>query len=188
MGQVLFSLNPLHTKCHLGRPRKNRIKSQFQDKRTIYCLWCHMSGHNVHCCNFLMEHITKLGAMLVKHKQESYNWKGSIGPKIEEKMTHNIVKGEVYPITPFMNGIFGVCIRRAFLNVDIMNQTCTCRVWQMLGILCEHATTIILSIGQNVVDFLKYWYKFPMQELIYSGSFSSIKIHDMPSVDDDGLV
>ena len=41
-----------------------------------------------------MEHITKLGAMLVKHKQESYNWKGSIGPKIEEKMTHNIVKGE----------------------------------------------------------------------------------------------
>ena len=135
-----------------------------------------------------MEHITKLGAMLVKHKQESYNWKGSIGPKIEEKMTHNIVKGEVYPITPFMNGIFGVCIRRAFLNVDIMNQTCTCRVWQMLGILCEHATTIILSIGQNVVDFVEYWYKFLMQELIYLGSFSSIKIHDMPSVDDDGLV
>ena len=101
---------------------------------------------------------------------------------------HNIVKGEVYQITPFMNGIFGVCIRRAFLNVDIMNGTCTCRGWQMLGILCEHATTIILSIGQNVVDFVEYWYKFLMQELIYLGSFSSIKIHDMPSVDDDGLV
>ena len=101
---------------------------------------------------------------------------------------HNIVKGEVYPITPFMNGIFGVCIRNAFLNVGIMNRTCTCRGWQMLGILCEHATTIILSIGQNVVDFVEYWYKFLMQELIYLGSFSSIKIHDMPSVDDDGLV
>ncbi|RVW21733.1 hypothetical protein CK203_108210 [Vitis vinifera] len=109
-------------------------------------------------CTFLMEHMAKLGSMLVKHKEESNNWKECIGPKIEEKVQQKIAKGEVYPVTPFMNGIFGVSIGTTFLNVDIMKRTCT------------------------------YWYKFPMQELIYSGSFSGIETHDMPMVANDGLV
>ena len=41
---------------------------------------CH---HSI--CTFMMEHIIKLGGMLVKHKEESKHWKGSIRPKIEEK-------------------------------------------------------------------------------------------------------
>ncbi|RVW64995.1 hypothetical protein CK203_062566 [Vitis vinifera] len=122
-----------------------------------------------------MEHMAKLGSMLVKHKEESNNWKGCIGPKIEEKVQQKIAKGEVYPVTPFMNGIFGVSFGTTFLNVDIIKRTCTCRGWEMLGIPCEHAVAVILSIGQNVVDFVQDWYKFPMQELIYSGSFSGIE-------------
>ena len=87
-----------------------------------------------------------------------------------------------------MNGIFGVCIRKTFLNVDIMKRTCICKGWEMLGIPCEHAVVVILPIGKNVVDFVQDWYKFPMQELIYSGSFSGIETLDMPYVDIDGLV
>ncbi|RVW61841.1 hypothetical protein CK203_064365 [Vitis vinifera] len=93
--------------------------------------------------------------------------KGSLGPQIEEKVLQNIAKGEVYPDTAFMNGIFRVCIDKAFLNVDIMKRTCTCSGWQMFGIPCEHASTVILSIGHNVADFVDDCYKFPMQELIY---------------------
>ena len=59
----------------------------------------------------------------------------------------------MYPITPFMNDIFRVCIWRAFLNVDIMKRTCTCRGWKMFKIPYKHAKIIILSIGHNVVDF-----------------------------------
>ena len=134
--------------------------------------------------NFLMEHIAKLDSMLVKHKGESNNWKGSIGPKIEENVLQNIANGEVYLITPFMNDILGVCIEMTFLNVDIMKCTCICRSWEMLGVPCERATSVILSIGHNVADC----YKFPMQELIYTGSFSSLETHDMPFMDDYGLV
>ena len=93
----------------------------------------------------------------------------------------------MYPVTPFINGIFRVCIGRAFLNVDIMKRTCTCRGWQMFRIPCEHATAVILSIVHNVADFVDDYYKFPMQELIYAGSFSSIETHDMPIVDDHGV-
>ncbi|RVW81779.1 hypothetical protein CK203_049535 [Vitis vinifera] len=99
------------------------------------------------------------GSMFVKHKDESNNWKGSTGQKLKTK-----------------------CCRK------LPRHTCTCRGWQMMGILCEHATTVILSIGQNVADFVQDWYKFPMQELIYLGSFFGIETHDMPFVDNDGLV
>ena len=34
-------------------------------------------------CSFLVEHLTKLGAMLVRHKVESNQWKGSIETKID---------------------------------------------------------------------------------------------------------
>ena len=109
-------------------------------------------------------------------------------PKIEDKVLQNVAKREVYPVTPFMNEVFGVCIGRALLNVDIMNCTCTCRGWKMLGIPREHTVTVIISIGQNVTDFVDDWYKYPIQELIYEGSFSGIETHNMPSVDDNGLV
>ncbi|RVW15859.1 hypothetical protein CK203_073116 [Vitis vinifera] len=145
-------------------------------------------GRHHSICNFLLEYMSKLASMLVKHQEESKNWKGCIGPKIEAKVQENIAKGAVYPVTPFKNGVFGVCIGRALLNVDILNRTCTCRGWQMLGIPCEHAIAVIISIGQNVTDFVDDCYKYLMQELIYGGSFSDIETYDMPTVDDDGLV
>ena len=114
--------------------------------------------------------------------------KGSIGPKIEDKVLKNIAKGQVHPVTPFMNDIFGVYIGKTFLNVDIIKRTCTCGGWKMLGIPCEHATTVILSIGHYVADFVDNCYKFSMQELIYTDSFSDIETHYMSFVDDDGLV
>ena len=80
--------------------------------------WLQIERHHS-ICNFLLEHMSKLSSMLVKHKEESNNWKGCIG--IEDKVLQNIAKGEVYPITSFMNGVFGVCIERALLNVNIMN-------------------------------------------------------------------
>ena len=46
-----------------------------------------------------MEHMLKLGALLVKYKEESNNWKGCIGPKIEEKVMINIATREALPVS-----------------------------------------------------------------------------------------
>ena len=50
-------------------------------------------------CSFLVNRMTKLGVMLVRHKVESNRWKGSIGPKIDQKVKINIAKGEVYTMS-----------------------------------------------------------------------------------------
>ena len=144
----------------------SKFQKQRWDKMTTslaesFNAWLRNERHHS-ICNFLLEHISKLASMLVKHKEESKNWKECIGPKIEDKVPQNIAKGKVYPATPFMNGVFGVCIGRTLLNVDIMNRTCTCRGWQMLGIPCEHAAAVIISIGHNITDFVDDWYKYPM--------------------------
>ena len=64
--------------------------------------------------------------MLVKHKQESNNWKGIIELKIYEKVKNNIAKGEVYSANPFMETFFAVVVGNLVLNVDIVERICTC--------------------------------------------------------------
>ena len=49
-GEVVFLLDP-PTKRSPDRPKKKRMKSQFQDKSIIYCSKCNMSRYNHKTCN-----------------------------------------------------------------------------------------------------------------------------------------
>ena len=97
--------------------------------------------------------------MIVKHKQESNNWKCAIGSKIDEKVNNNIAKGEVYSVNPFMDTFFVVVVDNSVLNVDIVERTCTCRRWKMSIITYKHEYAVILFIGQNVADFVDDMFK-----------------------------
>ena len=79
----------------------------------------------------------------VKHKEDSLKWKGSIGPKIEEKVFLNITNEEGYAVNPYPNNKFGVSIRRVFVITDLVNRTCTCMAWKMSRLSSEHAYAII---------------------------------------------
>ena len=167
-------------------------KKKIWDKMTTnlaksFNAWLKNERHRF-ICTFLMDHMIKLGSMLVKHKEESLKWKGSIGSKIEEKVLLNITKGEGYAVNPYLNRKFSVSIGRIFVITNLVNITCTCMVWKMLGLSCEHACAIIQSIGQNSADFVDEWFTLPKQEIIYSDKFCSIQTHGMPTIGDDGLV
>lgn len=123
----------------------------------------------------------------MKHKTESDDWKGIIGQKIDEKVKKNVAHGEVYVVCPFMDACYSIFVGEKCLNVDKWSQTCTCHGWQMLAIPCDHAYAVIISIGQNAIDFVGDVFKFPTQELVYSGSFHGIETQDMPKVQDDGV-
>ena len=73
-----------------------------------------------------MDHMIKLGRLLVKNNEESLKWKGSIGPKIEDKVLLNITKGKGYVVNPYSNRKFGVSIGRVFVITDLVNRTCNC--------------------------------------------------------------
>ena len=58
----------------------------------------------------------------------------------------------------------------------------------MSGIPCDHSCAVMQSIGQNVAEFADEWFIFSKQNLIYNGEFCGIELHDLPTIDDDGLV
>ena len=105
--------------------------------------------------------MTKLGAMLVRHKARSNQWKGSIGPKIDQKVKINITEGKVYTVSSFSESIFGVFIGTSIFSVDIKKHSCTCRAWEMFSIPCEHACAVIGFNGQNVANFVDNQFKLP---------------------------
>ena len=73
-----------------------------------------------------MDHMIKLGRILVMNNEESLKWKGSIGPKIEEKVLLNITKGKGHVVNPYSNRNFGVLIGRVFVITDLVNRTYNC--------------------------------------------------------------
>ena len=83
--------------CQNSKKKEDKMTTNLAK---LFNAWLRNERHHS-ICNFLLE-------ILVKHKEESNNWKGSIGLKIEDKVLQNIAKGEVYPVTPFMNEVFGV--------------------------------------------------------------------------------
>lgn len=43
--------------------------------------------------------------------------------------------------------------------VNLQQQTCSCRVWDLTGIPCSHAICAIQKMRQNVYDFVSHWFK-----------------------------
>ena len=86
-------------------------------------------------------------------------------------MKINIVKGEFYTVRQFCESIFGVFIGTSIFNIDIKEHSCTCRVWEMSGIPCEHACAVIGFNGQKVTNFVDDQFTLPTQYLIYLGIF-----------------
>ena len=101
---------------------KKRWDKMMTNLGELFNAWLKNERH--HCiCTFLMDHMIKLGGMLVKYKEESLKWKGSIGPKIEKNVLLNITKGEGYAVNPYLNSKFGVSIGRVFVITDLVNRT-----------------------------------------------------------------
>ena len=118
----------------------------------------HEWHHNI--CVFFIEHMDKLGSLLVEHKNGLVKWNGWIGPKAEENIALNIAKGENYITYLHLGSLMKVSNGKAFLEVDLMEWTCTCKSWQMSGIPCDHACAAIWRMGFDVSNYVDDWYKY----------------------------
>ena len=108
----------------------------------------------------------KLGSLLIEHKNGLVKWNGCIGPKTKEKIALNIGKSENYITYLHLGSSMKVSNGKAFLKVDLMEQTCTCKAWQMSGIPCDHACAAIRRMGFDVSNYVDEWYKYNLQEKI----------------------
>ena len=132
--------NPQH--WAISKFKKMRWDKMTSNLAESFNSWLrHERHHNI--CVFFIEHMDKLGSLLVEHKNGLVKWNGCIGPKTEEKIALNIGKGENYITYLHLGSSMKVSNGKTFLEVDLMERTCTCKAWQMSGIPCDHACAAI---------------------------------------------
>ena len=85
----------------------------------------------------------KLGSLLVEYKNGLVKWNRCIGPKTKEKILLDASKGENYMTYLHLGSSMKVSNGKTFLEVDLMERTCTCKAWQMSGIPCDHICAVI---------------------------------------------
>ena len=76
-----------------------------------------------------MAHMDKLAQLACYHITGREKWKAPIGPKIEEKLIENIIKSGSFPIYPYVGGVFKVLYMKVYVDVNLREQTCTCKAW-----------------------------------------------------------
>lgn len=86
-----------------------------------------------------------------------------LGPTTQKVLASNISRDETYITHPFM-GEFdtGFSCHGVYLyghGVYLYGQTCTCLVWQMSGIPCDHACATIRRIYGDFSKYVDDWYK-----------------------------
>ncbi|KAH6797459.1 hypothetical protein C2S52_022013 [Perilla frutescens var. hirtella] len=62
--------------------------------------------------------------------------------------------------------------------VDLQHHTCDCEEFQLDQMPCSHATTAIWSVGQNIYDYVEYYYKHVNMCLTYHECVYSVSNHD----------
>ena len=78
----------------------------------------HERHHNI--CVFFIEHMDKLGYLLVEHKNGLVKWNGCIGLKIKEKIALKVTKCENDITYLNLGSSMKASNGKAFLEVDII--------------------------------------------------------------------
>ncbi|XP_039155563.1 uncharacterized protein LOC120287001 [Eucalyptus grandis] len=116
-------------------------------------------------------------------------WKRDIAPRILEKIEGN--KKESAFCHVLWNGEDGFEVRHKNdkFVVDIRNNSCSCRAWDLSGIPCPHAICVILFKGEEIETFVAHWYKKDRYLKTYSHYLEAMNGDNLwPSSDKEPLV
>ncbi|KAL4364016.1 hypothetical protein GQ457_04G008290 [Hibiscus cannabinus] len=119
---------------------------------------------------------TKLMQRLAKRKDQAEKWTELLCPKIQKKLdnatslAHSCwplyAGGQMYQVS---------CGPSSQHSVNIQEWTCSCRKWQLTGIPCIHAISVILSIEDRPEKYVDSCYFVSTQREIYSHLISPVR-------------
>ncbi|KAK8713246.1 hypothetical protein V6N13_148468 [Hibiscus sabdariffa] len=112
---------------------------------------------------------------LVKRKDQAEKWTGLLCPKIQKKLDNTTslahscwplyVGGQMYQVS---------CGPSSQHSVNIQEWTCSCRKWQLTGIPCIHAISV-MSIEDRPEKYVDSCYSVSTQRAIYSHLISPVR-------------
>ncbi|XP_017632494.1 uncharacterized protein LOC108474980 [Gossypium arboreum] len=119
---------------------------------------------------------TKIMLLIVKKKEEADKWKGTLCPKIKKKLDVNIkdslrcvpshAGGDKYQVE---------CGPGKKHVVDLVQNSCSCRNWDLTGIPCMHALAVIHVKNKFPETYVQTWHTKQTQIQIYSNFVSPVR-------------
>ncbi|KAD5508225.1 hypothetical protein E3N88_15928 [Mikania micrantha] len=110
---------------------------------------------------------------LMAKKAESL--KQEVCPRIRKKLEDISRKQRYWKVVPSNNIIFEVRNEKDALVVNIEEQTCTCRSWQLSEIPCVHAVAALIFINKDPETYVSNWFKKDMFNEAYKHSIKPLK-------------
>lgn len=96
------------------------------------------------------------------------NNQGPVTPEVENILMKNLTEAAGLSVTPASLSIFQVNTTEGTFTVDIGRKTCTCKVFETLGIPCKHALAAARHYGQSISDGVEEYYKADAWKCSYS--------------------
>ncbi|KAJ8429581.1 hypothetical protein Cgig2_023787 [Carnegiea gigantea] len=135
----------------------------------------------------------KLGLKLDRQKTELEKWKNGVGDRIEKKLRKRLGNIDSVADVKLLNtalGEYGVLLMNNHsLVVTLAKRKCSCKWWQLKGLSCAHAMTVIEKKKLWVYDYVSECCKEGSQNKIHMNSIHPTETHDSATADNTtGLV
>ncbi|XP_021743971.1 uncharacterized protein LOC110710015 [Chenopodium quinoa] len=120
---------------------------------------------------FMLEDIrSALMQRLVLKKQEIEKIRDEICPRVRIKLNKEKALAAECTIIPSTITLFQVSYKLDTVTVDLVNKSCTCGKWDLLGVPCCHACACIFFIHEEPEKYVDACYKTETYLKIYSAS------------------
>ncbi|KAK8644218.1 hypothetical protein V6N13_123530 [Hibiscus sabdariffa] len=105
---------------------------------------------------------TKIMQRIAKKKVEADKWTTTLCPKIQQKLVASIERSNRCWTTHAGHFKYQVaCGPHTQHAVNVEKHTCSCRIWQLTGIPCNHAVSAIFATDRIPDEFVDQCYKHP---------------------------
>lgn len=102
--------------------------------------------------------ILRMEKMRVKHQ----SWTDEICPSIRKKIALIQDLHRNWEVFPSGNNLYEVRNGYHAFRVDEVKMTCSCRLWQLSGIPCEHGYAVIFHLHKNPDNYVSNYFKKTM--------------------------
>jgi hypothetical protein len=122
---------------------------------------------------------TKMTDMIFRRRAESSQWKTRLTPVMEEKLKKEVLKARSLQLQVVFshNGgsIYEVRGNGDISDVvDMENGECSCKTWQITGLPCCHAISVLQYLNMNLYDYCLNYFTVDSYRLSYNESIMAV--------------
>ncbi|CAH9070161.1 unnamed protein product [Cuscuta europaea] len=150
--------------CQIGAERwsrahfENHVKCNVFSSSIIECFNGVIKKYRDNHVDILIDNIRTKAMKLMKKKKRIESSSGSICPETLKKLNTYIMESTKWAAISCGEVIFEVTLRPKRFVVHLLDNTCTCRLWDLTGVPCVHACAARISMKRRPEDFVHQYF------------------------------